>query len=743
MKLTVKEKDELLAEGFAPDQISEIDEGKREGLDTSIYEKKEYLAIQMRQIRLGLQDGLKVEYYTNPEYDWFQMEEIRKGLKDGQDVRIYAYPEIAYDTMHQLRKGLKEGMNLYRYRGLKAGILKQFRKATASGVNIVKYIKEGYDTEQLMQIRQALEKGLDIEPYLLKEFRGAAIAEISKGLERGIDVSVYAGIEYSWQQMREIRLGLENRIDVTPYLSAFYSAMQMKEIRLGIESGIDVSSYRSLMYTPNEMHKRRLALQNNTIEENKHERRIFPRQDKDAASDIVLTDYISVSISEDEMEAHIKLEKTGYKFSEAAIINTLRICGIKAGIITEALKMAVETFNNNAVSQVKEPILIAKGVAPKDGEDGWYEFFFKSQNEFSPEMELDGSVDYNNTKWFDMVKKGEKIAYYHEAGIGVDGYTVSGKVLPAKKGREKSLLTGKGFMLMPDKKTYLAIDDGKIDRNNNNIEISRMLVLDDMTTATGKVEFDGSVYIRGNVGSGANLKATEDIIVDGFVESANMESGGSIVLRMGANACGNGSIRAEKNVTGKFFESVDVYAGGDIHANCCMNANLYAEGKVIISGTSGTLVGGTTCAGKGLNAYNVGNHVGLPTHIRIGASDKQLKMRLIMAAQIKDARKELIFLQNAYNDFRGKYPPEIRNTMEMYLKLESAIFTKETQIKELTEENTAIEKCIKDRENVKAVINGNLYEEVTIETDGTKWHAKKLKNVTVKRVNDKISVYSN
>ena len=48
----------------------------------SVYAKKEFLAIQMQQIRLGLQDNLPVEKYADPSFDWFQMEQIRTGLKD-------------------------------------------------------------------------------------------------------------------------------------------------------------------------------------------------------------------------------------------------------------------------------------------------------------------------------------------------------------------------------------------------------------------------------------------------------------------------------------------------------------------------------------------------------------------------------------------------------------------------------------------------------------------------------------
>ena len=45
-------------EGFTPDQISEIEEGMKAGIDVSVYARKDFLAMQMRQIRKGLTDNL-------------------------------------------------------------------------------------------------------------------------------------------------------------------------------------------------------------------------------------------------------------------------------------------------------------------------------------------------------------------------------------------------------------------------------------------------------------------------------------------------------------------------------------------------------------------------------------------------------------------------------------------------------------------------------------------------------------
>ena len=54
------------------------------------------------------------------------------------------------------------------------------------------------------------------------------------------------------------------------------------------------------------------------------------------------------------------------------------------------------------------------------------------------------------------------------------------------------------------------------------------------------MKFNGSVYVRGEVGDGAVICAEKDILVDGFVEGAVLEAGGDIILRRGNNAAASG-----------------------------------------------------------------------------------------------------------------------------------------------------------------------------------------------------------
>ena len=97
-------------------------------------------------------------------------------------------------------------------------------------------------------------------------------------------------------------------------------------------------------------------------------------------------------------------------------------------------------------------VLVASGFMPVDGTDGYYEYFFRTQVARTPKTMDDGYVDYRNVEWFEQVKKGQKLACYHAATGGVNGMTVTGKEIPARRGREQSILTGTGFRRLEDEK---------------------------------------------------------------------------------------------------------------------------------------------------------------------------------------------------------------------------------------------------------------------------------------------------
>lgn len=712
---------------FDADQLEEIRAGRENGLDISVYARKDLMAIQMRQIRLGLESGYDVSVYASPDFDWFQMEEIRKGMDNGVNYRLYANPALDFQKMRQLRKGLRDGINLLEFQKLDAGLLRELRKGIRKKVPIVEYIKEGYAVEQLEQIRIALEKKLNIRPYLNKNFRGTAIREIAIGLEHGIDPVIYSKPEYGWQQMRQIRLGLEEHLDVSSYSNPLYGWQQMQEIRLGLEDGLDVTGYRSFVYSATDMKRLREQLLRQTVEGILH-------KDKE----VFQSENFVVTVSDDEMEAYLEIR--GDKdavYKTADILSFLQSEGICEGI----QKGVVEDIISN--KKYFQNILVAKGNPAQKGGDGWYEYFFNTQPDRTPKVLEDGSVDYQNVSWFELVVENQTVAKYHRAGEGISGHTVLGNELYAQKGKEQNVLSGKGFRLLEDGITYVAAVNGRVELRGSHLEITRLLVVENVTLSTGRVQFDGCVYVCGNVGSGAVIQATEDIIVDGFVEAAVLKSEGNILLRQGVNGAGGGKIKAEGNVIGKFFEATTVVCKGDIQANYSLNCELVSEGQIVIHGKMGRIAGGTASAVKGVTAYHIGNRARLSTILRIGLNEHILREQSKVEKNLEEINRELAILGNAYINFQRNYAPEVRNTMDMYLKIESALYTKELQLDKTYKKKQQIEQMIQNMEGARAVILGELNEGTVIYIDNQRWDAFHAHNVTVRKKGNKIAAFTN
>jgi uncharacterized protein (DUF342 family) len=725
---------------YTPDQRKEIDEGRAAGIDVSWYENPEYLAIQMRQIRVGLTDGLDVSYYADPAYDWFQMIEIRNGLAAGVEVTKYASPDIPYVKMRQVRKGLEQGIDISEYIDKDAGRLREIRLSKLAGIDIIPYLEEGYDSEQLEQIRISFEHNVDILPFLSKEYRGVALEEVRLGLEKGLDVSMYAKPCYSWRQMRELRLGLESRVDITKYDNPLYSYRQMEEIRKGLESGLPVKSYSRMRFSATDMRKKRLQLLLDMDSAEKNIQATHARlQEALEQTEAEEEQYpFKILISPDDMEVHLLIVDREKEFTEENVLHELWVNKIRKGILRKEIKKVIDgTYKERSV-------LVACGQAPRSGKDGWYEYFFRTEITKKPKVLEDGSVDYQNIEWFDTVKRDDTLAVYHPAEEGTNGYTVKGDTLPAMKGKEQGVLVGFGFRLEPDKRTYISTVDGYVELKDNRLEVSNLLVVGEMTLATGNIVFNGNVHVKGNVGSQTEIRATGDVIVDGFVEAATIECGGNVMLRQGMNASGKGCVIAGNNVTGKFLEGVKVRAGGNIQINYCLNCDIEAGNQIEISRATGSLVGGRTCAVKGITAQNVGNRAGMSTYIKVGINEDILKKVKNLKDEITGVHEELEILQNAKKEFESKYSPEVYSTQEMYSKLDNAIYTKEKQREELDAEKAKLDEEIKLISAAKVVIKGRLYEGTTIDVNGKRWHSRNMRDVTIRRTMDEnIAVFRN
>lgn len=724
--MTTKDTNYLNESDYTADQWQEIEEGILNGLDVSLYAKKEYYAIQMMQIRLGLMEKLPVEYYATTDYDWFQMEEIRLGLSSKVDISKYAQPEVPFDIMRQIRKGLEQGIDLSHGRRFPSGVLKELRIALSHKTDISRFIREGYDQEQLEQIRTAYENRIDIDRYINISQRGAVIKEIRLGLEKNLDVDIYARTDMNWQQMREIRLGLEHRVDVRQYDNPLYAWNQMRQIRLGLEDELPVEDYKSFMYTAFEMEKHRLKLKEaaSHIPANKE-------NEKKEYEDFVLV------VSASQMEAFIIVSEVSVKIKSKDIVDALAADNVVYGIDYDKL----DEIEKDGASD--EMIIVATGTEPGEGKDGWYEYTFDTDIKAKPKLLENGAVDYQNIKCFELVKTDQIVARYHGAAPGKEGKKVTGETITGMKGKELPPLVGTGFTVLPDNVTYVSQLDGKVELRNGRLEITGILVLDNVTQASGNVIFNGSVYVKGMVGEGSVIKAGKDIIVDGFTEAAMFDAGGDVILRKGNNQGGKGYIRAMQDVMGNFFENAKIICGGSLKANYCLNSEVYAEKTIEISGNRAVLAGGNVHAGEAVMAYNIGNEAGVITRIKAGKEERFLRDKAALDKRESNVKRELTLLRNALKDIRRNSKVDEKSGNALYVKIENAIYTKENELKDIYEAKNRLKEEEAKMAYVKVVLKGNVYPGVNININGASWRASKVNNITLKNKDGKIAIYRN
>lgn len=650
-------------------------------------ENAEYQKAQNQEIALGLKEGLDVSIYSNPDFNWLQMEQIRMGLKDKIDVSIYADPAYNYDTMRQIRL------------------------AIYSAIDLIPYLRRGFTDDALEQIRLALEDRLPIDSWLKDNMSAQQIHEIRIGLYEHMDISFYADEHYNWMQMQEIRLGLEKKLDVSRYTNILLSHRQMREIRLGLEAGLDVSSYCGLIYSAMDMKEKRLNLLNKSTAVP------ISTSQKDKSLDLFRKSEFTISVEGNGTQAYAYIPWIpGNMVTKEDIYSDLAKREIVFGIRHEAINNLIEKRRLN------EKVLIAEGIPARRGKDGWFEFFVRLDLPRIPAPLPDGGVDYVNIEAFEMVEKDEKIAVYHPAEKGICGKNIYGETVHAENGMEKRPLRGEGFVIAPDRVTYLSRMNGKFEYVGGRIIITNMLMIrEDVTAVTGKLEVDGSVYVVGSIYSGGYIKATGDIIIEHNVETARLIAGGNIMIKKGSCSRHDCFIEAGGDVSGSFFEAANIIAGGNVRANYIMNSDINAMGRITVSGKKGMLLGGKTCAVKGVDTYNLGNSSHLKTYLEIGRNELYDKEQRKFAEKREVILEEFSNLEQGWKRIQEALAAGREISEETVHKVYNAIVVKDQELAELDAEISKLANLTDSNMNMPVCVRGKAHEGSIIMINGIKY----------------------
>lgn len=682
-------------------------------------------SLQLGEVRKGLEAGISVEGYLKPDWSWEKMAEYRKALEENNCLDPYLQPDMDSRQLEQIRLGLKDGISVLYYANpaFDAEQMKEIRLGIEQNLDISLYSRQEYNALQMREIRKGLEQHMNIQDILDPSMDFLVMREIRHQYKNGIRDRSCIPEALDSKGMRQVRKGLEAGLDLTSYAKEGYHADQLEEVRLAYLEGCDLRRYLESGYNADRLHQ---------VYEIWKEKGEYP--DVNEMPQMTMHGESRVYIAEDRMSATlVYFPEQGKKdITSGELEEFLKAHGVKQGIMKDVLEKIVQKH------WYGKEIEVAKGKTPTEGKDGEFRYHVEHGTPGKPKILENGSVDYKNISQFVMVQQGELLAEYIPASAGEYGYTVDGKFLMPKRGREKPPLKGKGFVLSEDKRMYTAALTGKVEIEGNRIEVSDICnISGDVDISVGNLNFEGDIVITGNVCQGMTVCATGTIQVQGHVESAVLRAGKDIILAGGMQGGGECMIEAAHDVSGRFFEYATIRAGHDIVANYLLNCDARAGGSIQISGRRGMIIGGITRALERIEVTNLGNDVEVPTTVEVGMNRDMVSRYSELAKQIEKSGKEIGMLENNHQIFVQRNQADHPTCV----LIEKALDVKHKECQEYIKEKEELSRQLMKCRSAAVIVHSSMYPGcrivINMETMVT---TEEYRNVRVKLVKRKVTV---
>jgi hypothetical protein len=432
---------------------------------------------------------------------------------------------------------------------------------------------------------------------------------------------------------------------------------------------------------------------------------------------------ITTRVTYDGMEAYVLLAQPqpqdAYHTSE--IKAELYAQKIRNGIDEAAIDRMVE----NGIYGIE--VLVAKGTPAEDGRDGCYKYHFNQELNNRPAVREDGSVDYRSVHVIEVVEEGQVVATYTEPVEGTNGMTVTGQQILCKRGRGLPLLTGKGFARSEDNRTYVAAISGKIELKNDRLVILPVYEIDgDVDMTTGNIDFRGDVLIHGNVSPGAKIRATGTVTIDGLAENCTIEAGKDVILRGGFLGGNKGSIKSKGCIIAKFMEYATAEAEGSIELTSALNCTITSYDKVLFTGKTADIVGGTVYGAAGVEAYSAGTAAEVRTIVSAGVSHELFRQ----ASELRDQREELSQLCDRIDTGLKQFEEAAAEKHidisrdERRVSLLRAKIAKQAELAGVCEALKRVEAIMERSQNACVRVQKTVYPGVSVEINGVANHIK-------------------
>ena len=351
-------------------------------------------------------------------------------------------------------------------------------------------------------------------------------------------------------------------------------------------------------------------------------------------------------------------------------------------IIPEAVEQALALAK--AESRAVEGVVLAQGVLPEPGADGWLELLVRGRDLVGQETQT-GRLDYRERGSHPSVQAGQEFARLRPPGRGKPGTDVFDNPIAAPDGRPLTVNVGVGVTALESGNLFRAEMDGIVVHQGESLFITESLVVEgDVSLATGNIRVEkGAVTVHGSVQAGFVVQAAGHVVVSDVVESCTVEAKGNVEVGGGILMPKGGQITAEGHVTAQFATNARITAAEDViignEINHCL---IRTPGQVACTKGKGIIQGGVIVCGRGLECNELGSPLGVTTVVGVSIRTDDDQEALAERKALKEEIERLdASMGGDLRAFLENTPPEKRAAAIKLVRYRSKKFER---FKELT-----------------------------------------------------------
>lgn len=418
----------------------------------------------------------------------------------------------------------------------------------------------------------------------------------------------------------------------------------------------------------------------------------------------------SLKVSEDKMTATARFyppSNTGASIiSKEEIVDDLRFHNVTFGYDMQEIEQFL------ADRRYCEDIVVARGLEPVQGQDARIEYYFNTDLSMKPARNPDGSVDFFHLDTINHCEKDGILARLHKEVQGKPGKTVYGEPVVPKTVKRLMLKYGRNILLSEDKCVISSMVDGHVRLDGGKVFVSEVYEVENVGPATGNIEANGSVLVRGNVQAGFSIKAKGNVEVRGVVEGADIETAGDIIIARGMNGMGKGTLKAGGSVILKFAENAAIEAGTYVESDSILHSRVNAKTEVTVNGRKGFIVGGMIRATERISCKTLGSPMGASTLVEVGMDPEQKIRMQELQKEIMETSKSLLGIRPILLEATQKLKKGEKFPAEQMRHIQSLAISNKRMTEQLEEnqkELDGLEKLMQEQSSACVCVSDEAY----------------------------------